>query len=269
MQLDLTYLKHLPLKKTIWVFMVCFILLVILQDLLEARFQNSAFYLSESILFSSFWWIFIPLLYAQFKIKRPYKCNAIMFNCLLICIPIVLHLLAFPALVWVLSNLFYEYTFRYLQTFQYTISAHLYQLILFYTLPIFSYHFIKRTFQAKVANPPSKAYETTLLVNEGSKRFTIAVADILYFAANSPYINIHLGDKQYLYNESLKTLACTLDTSQFVRVHKSTIVNVNHVQSYVSRLNGDYDLSLKDGTVLRVSRNFATNFKERYRVTVN
>ncbi len=260
MDLKLTRLKQLPLKRTIWVFALCFVLLTILQDLLEANFQNSSFYLSESFLFSSFWWLFIPFLYAQFKLNK--------LNILIIVLPLLLHLIAFPAVVWLFSKLFYEYTFRYQQTFQYTISAHLYQLVLFYTLPLFAYHLVKQRFQAKTIDSPGINYESTLLVNEGSKHLSIAVADILYFTANSPYINIHFNNKQYLYNESLKSLATIIDPNEFVRIHKSTIVNIKHVQSYTSRLNGDYDLTVHDGTILRVSRNFAANFKESHRVAL-
>lgn len=266
MHLKLTRLKQLPLKGTIWVFVVCFLLLIILQDLLEANFQNSSFYLSESFLFSSFWWLFIPLLYAQFKLNKPKNKHKIVFKILLIVAPILLHLITFPAVIWLFSKLFYEYTFRYQQTFQYMVSVHLYKLVLFYTLPLFSYHFIKQKFQARATNNQSNTYKSTLLVNEGSKHLVIAVADILYFTANSPYINIHLIDKQYLYNESLKSLGTKIDPSKFVRIHKSTIVNIEQVQSYTSRLNGDYDLTVKDGTILRVSRNFAANFKESHRV---
>ncbi|MGF1925576.1 MAG: LytR/AlgR family response regulator transcription factor [Bacteroidia bacterium] len=235
-----------------------------MQDLLEAIYQNSAFYLSESFLFSSFWWLFIPLLYAQFKLGNVKVNHRVSYWILLIGVPILIHLISFPAIIWLFSKIFYEYTFRYLQTFEYTISVHLYQLVLFYAAPILLYHFIKEKAQIK----PTPAYELVLTVNEGTKYLSIAVADILYFTANTPYINIHLRDKQYLYKESLKTLTNKLDPGQFVRIHKSTIVNVKHVQSYTSRLNGDYDLTLEEGEILRISRNFAVNFKERYRVAL-
>lgn len=260
MELILTRLKQLPPKKTIWVFSVCFILLIILQDLLEANFQNSSFYLSESFLFSSFWWLFIPVLYLQFKVSK--------ISILLIIIPIFLHLIAFPAVIWLFSKLFYGYTFRYLQTFQYTISAHLYPLVLFYTLPRIAYYFIKHKLQRSTTDNRKTDYETTLIVNEGSRHLAISVIDILYFTANSPYITIHLKNKQYLYTKSLKSLASIVDPNMFVRIHKSTIVNIKQVQSYTSRLNGDYNLTLKDETVLRVSRIFAANFKESYRVAL-
>lgn len=55
-----------------------------------------------------------------------------------------------------------------------------------------------------------------------------------------------------------------LDTRTFVRVHKSTIVNLEKVSSFKSRLNGDYDLLLKNGTIVRLSRTYAANFKNEF-----
>ena len=263
MDLKLPRIKQLSLKGVILVFVVCFVLLIMLQDLLEANFQNSSFYLSESFLFSSFWWLFIPLLYTQYKLNTLQNRHEIIFKALLIVAPILLHLITFPAVVWLFSKLFYEYTFRYQQTFQYMVSVHLYKLVLFYTLPLFSYHFIKQKFKARAINNQSNMYESTLLVNEGSKHLAIAVVDILYFTANSPYINIHLIEKQYLYNESLKSLGNKIDPNTFVRIHKSTIVNIKQVQSYTSRLNGDYDLTVKDGTILRVSPKLCSKLQRK------
>jgi hypothetical protein len=43
------------------------VILSMLQDKVEAGFKNSAFYFSESFIFSSFWWLFIPLIYLQWN----------------------------------------------------------------------------------------------------------------------------------------------------------------------------------------------------------
>ncbi|RYG20276.1 MAG: LytTR family transcriptional regulator [Chitinophagaceae bacterium] len=266
MELKLNAIKQIASKRTFLLVggsVFCFIVLTVLQDFLEAKFKNSSFYLSESFLFASFWWLFIPFLYAQFALSN-WKNDSRLFKVLIILLPMVVHATAFPAVVWIISGLFYENTFRYLQTFQYSLSVHLYSLFLFYTVPILSYSLIKKRTQKKALN----IYPQTFIVTEGSRHLSIAVADVLYFSANSPYINIHVGQKQYVYNESLRSIAEKIDPTNFVRIHKSTIVNIAKVESYTSRLNGDYDLTLHNGTILRVSRNFAATFKQRHRVTL-
>ncbi len=89
----------------------------------------------------------------------------------------------------------------------------------------------------------------------------------MYFSANPPYINLHLEGKKYLYNETLKSISVKLNPEQFVRVHKSTIVNIKMVASFTTRLNGDYDLTLNNYTQIRVSRNFAADFKDLFNKT--
>jgi len=243
------------------------VLLTLTQDFLRADLNKSAFYFSESLIFSSFWWLFAPLIFAQYSFVIYKKRKELTFQLVVIIIPILLHLFLFPLLVWFLSKVFYYHTYTFQQTFRYTLSEHLYLLTLFYSIPVLFFQFY-----LKKANPIRNVLEiqtesiinqfiSNLVVSEGNKKYNIIVSEILYFSANPPYINLHLEDKKYLQNETLKSVLNKLRPTQFVRIHKSTIVNIKMVTSYTTRLNGDYDLKLKNNEVLRVSRNFARDFK--------
>lgn len=121
---------------------------------------------------------------------------------------------------------------------------------------------------SEVQNESStKHFISTILVTDGNKKQNITVLEILYFSANPPYINIHLEGKKHLYNATLRSISIKLNPEKFVRVHKSTIVNIEMVTSYTTRLNGDYDLTMKNNVQLRVSRNFATDFKNLFNKT--
>lgn len=251
------------------IFAGVFVLLAMAQDLLEADFKQSSFYISESFLFSSFWWLFVPFLYLQFKFSRLNKLTYFK-RTLLAAVPIFLHLFAFPALVWIISRLFFYHTFRFAQTLQYELSSQLIKLILLYTIPVFIFRYFKSKIQQKEKSVDvetkvvNESYQSSFIVADGSRRMSILVEDIFYFTANSPYINIHHKTKKFLHSETLKSIAEKIDPNLFIRIHKSTIVNMQQVQSYVSRLNGDYDLTMKDGTELRISRNYAAAFKARF-----
>ncbi len=273
MNIQLTTKNHSTHKRAFAVFsmfIASFVLLTVAQDFIRASFDNSAFYFSEAFMFSSFWWIFIPFIYGQYVLVQIKNSNKFVFKALLISIPILLHLYAFPFLVWVISDLFYYHTFEIEQTLQYTLSEHLYKLILLYSIPIFVYQQLNAKAQTTktviVSNSQiiEPTFATSIMVSEGDKRKNIAVTDILYFTANTPYINIHLNGKKYLKSETLKSISEKLNIRLFIRVHKSTIVNIQQVQSYTSRLNGDYDLIMSDGVQLRVSRNFAFDFKNKF-----
>lgn len=254
-------------------FVVTAVVLTLTQDLLRSALNNSAFYFSESFLFSSFWWLFAPLLFIQYVVVRQKITIRPYFQLAIILIPIVLHLFAFPLLVWLLSCLFYYHTFDLQQTFNYTVSEQFYLLVLLYSVPLLIFQFgAKKAKPAEASSDAEQERDTiqfvhSFIVAERNKKVSIAVLEILYFSANSPYISIHLEGTKYLHNETLKSVSNKLDPDQFVRVHKSTIINIKMVDTYTTRLNGDYDLTMKNGVQLRVSRNFATNFKTLFSKT--
>lgn len=248
----------------------CFALGIIL-DIVESRVQHSSFYLSESVLFSFAWWLFLPLLFGQFvladlsKTKKSYT--------LFVLIPFVIHLFAYPAVVWMISKLFFNHTFSYWQTFNYGLSEYVFILLIAYSVPFILYSSFKRKLHLKqdysdiIEHSKQNNSITTLIVSDFNKRTTINTKDILFVSANPPYVNIHHKTKLYLHNETLKAILLKLDQRLFVRVHKSTIVNVKMVQSYKSRLNGDYDLTIIDGTEIRLSRIYAPQFKQTFETT--
>lgn len=252
---------------------LAFVVLILTQDFLRSGFKNSSFYFSESFMFSSFWWLFAPLLFMQYFAVVHKNKERLYFQVVIIVLPIFIHLFAFPFLVWLLSSVFYYHTYSFPQTFRYTLSEHLYLLAIIYSIPVSAFQFfskkidlVKSVSQTQTVGI-SNQFINTILVTDGYKKYHIVVSEILYFSANPPYINIHLEDKKYLHNETLKSIATVLDPEQFVRVHKSSIVNIKMVASYTTRLNGDYDLTMKNNVQIRVSRNFATDFKNLFNKT--
>lgn len=232
-------------------------------DKLESVFNGSGFYLSESFLFSSVWWIAAPLLAVQFYLLK--RSSGIFSSLACVFLPVILHLLSYPALVWLISELFYYHTFEYWPTLRYSLTAHLVHLAIFYTVPVVFHLAFKAVAVPKQADPDVQGDNTpaphSLVVSEGGRRLVLESADIIYISANYPYVNLHHKERRYLHSASLKYVAARLDADRFVRVHKSTIVNMAYLASYKSRNNGDYDLVMKDGTVLRVSRSYASGFK--------
>lgn len=260
-----------PIRKPIILFgfLVTCILLTVLIDFLESRFQNYGFYLSESLLFSSYWWIFLPLWYGQLSLLETHK-TKVRFA-LIVLIPIIIHLFAFPGLVWLISSVFYPHTFEFGQTFQFGLTQHFFKVFLLYTVPIVLYSFFKarlNNFQSlhKSKINGQNEFLTSLTIKEGNKQLHIPTKEVLYFSANTPYVNVYYQGSKFLYSQTLKFLSEKLDNRSFVRIHKSEIVNLTHVQSYKSRQNGDYDVTMDDGTVLRLSRNFAKDFKSKLEI---
>ncbi|WP_207427504.1 LytTR family DNA-binding domain-containing protein [Pedobacter sp. SYSU D00535] len=90
----------------------------------------------------------------------------------------------------------------------------------------------------------------------------IDTADIIYVEADSNYSEFHLQDGEKLViSKPLKEIEDSLDPQEFLRIHKSVIVNFRYIKSYVNK-NG-WQIILSNGVTLPVSRRRATEFQEK------
>lgn len=243
--------------------LVVFIAVNVILDYVFTRFQNSSFYISESLLFSTYWLLYLPLLLLTYKLTQTTQ-NSI-FKLLIISSALVFHLVAYPALVWILSAVFYEHTFDYWQTFNYALSAYFLKTVIVYGFSLVAFTLLNRKTEAIEQSTAARNFISSILINDiNNRKSVLDVNEILYFSANSPYIDIYQPARKYLYTETLKALETQLNDQQFVRIHKSHIVNLDKVATIQSRQNGDYDLTLADNTMLRLSRNYAKHFKQKF-----
>jgi two-component system LytT family response regulator len=111
-----------------------------------------------------------------------------------------------------------------------------------------------------VKNRPA-GYPTQLTVKTGNKTELVATSEILYFQAEGAYVQVVTANKFFLITEPLYELESRLDPKQFIRIHRSVIVNIYYIKSIHSLLNGDHQLILKNGKELRVSRTYREKIK--------
>ena len=83
----------------------------------------------------------------------------------------------------------------------------------------------------------------------------VAVEQIDYITASGPYAELHVGEKTYVIRERMQSLEEQLDPAQFFRIHRSSIVRLDQVDTLLRDPGGDYAVRLKSGTKLDVSRN--------------
>ncbi len=95
-----------------------------------------------------------------------------------------------------------------------------------------------------------------LLVPRGERLQLIESASIQWLEADDNYVHVHAGTQQYLLRRTLTDLLAQLGEQRFVRVHKSAAVNVGEIQSLTPLFKGDYELQLRGGHTLRLSRRF-------------
>ena len=95
---------------------------------------------------------------------------------------------------------------------------------------------------------------TRILVRDRADVFIIAVEDIVYIEAQDDYVAIHTADRSHLKKETLSCLEKALDPQQFVRIHRSYILNINHLSKIEPYAKDSRIAVLRNGTVLPLSR---------------
>lgn len=265
------YFRQRTVRNIIIVFcLLGLVSITVFVDFLFAQHHQTSFYLSESLLFSTFWFLFLPLLYMQTKLTL--HTGKIYTVPVIAATAVVIHLLIYPVIIWLLSRVLFQHSFPYWQTFSFALTEHLIKTVIVYGLaaPIIILYKNRQTLKPITTEKVPEivpVIRTIIVSDSGNKKTVIETAEIIYFSASTPYTTIHHANKKYLSAETLKALNMQLDSKQFIRIHKSHMVNIKEVVTYQSRLNGDYDATLTDGTILRVSRNYAADFKTLFALT--
>ena len=104
----------------------------------------------------------------------------------------------------------------------------------------------------RTSGPPE--YLQRIAVEMRGKVQSIPVDQIDYIVQSGPYAELHSNGRRHLIREAMQTLEDRLDPQKFMRVHRSMIVRLDLVEALHRGTGGDYEVQLKGGTRVRVSR---------------
>jgi two-component system LytT family response regulator len=102
--------------------------------------------------------------------------------------------------------------------------------------------------------PSSTPFATWLTVSAQNRTQFVPVAEVDWLEADGKYVRLHAGNRTHLIRGTLAATAERLDPAHFVRIHRSTVVNVARIREVQPWMGGDHLAILRDGTKLRVSR---------------
>jgi two-component system LytT family response regulator len=100
------------------------------------------------------------------------------------------------------------------------------------------------------------ALSDRITVPNGDRLTVVRVLDIDWVGALGNYVSLHVGKKSHLLRETISAMEQRLATHGFVRIHRSTIVNIHRVTELRSLSNAEFSVGLVDGTTLKLSRNY-------------
>lgn len=95
-----------------------------------------------------------------------------------------------------------------------------------------------------------------LLVKRGGRSRFLRLRDVDYVVADKGSVVFHTGAETHEFRTTMKALVESLDPERFLRIHRSTIVNLERVKELEPWFNGEYRVVLRDGKVLTLSANY-------------
>ncbi len=104
-----------------------------------------------------------------------------------------------------------------------------------------------------------------ILIRDADRAFFLAVEDIQRISAAGNYVEVHAGGKVHLVRDSLSSFIAQLDPNDFLRVHRSHVVRVGFIAELRPMFHGDYELVLRDGQRLGLSRRYKQLLPEAIR----
>jgi two-component system LytT family response regulator len=108
--------------------------------------------------------------------------------------------------------------------------------------------------EATLQPKPQGRWTERILIRERDKLFFVRTAEVDWIEAAGNYVKLYIGKRTHLIRETMSKMEQALDPGQFVRIHRSTIVNLDRVRQMEPWFSGEYMVQMEDGTELRMSR---------------
>jgi two-component system LytT family response regulator len=92
-----------------------------------------------------------------------------------------------------------------------------------------------------------------IAVRESGRVILLKVDDVDWIEAADNYVCLHRGTETHVLRETMNAVEARLP-SQFVRIHRSAIVNIDRIKELQPWFRGDYQVILRDGTKLTLTK---------------
>ncbi len=102
----------------------------------------------------------------------------------------------------------------------------------------------------------SARYSGRIAFKSRGRMLFLPVSDIRWIAAEENYVRICTGTETHLLRETMTSMEQRLDPRLFLRVHRSSIVNLRFVREIRSETRGDFMVHLVNGHKLAMSRSY-------------
>ena len=108
-----------------------------------------------------------------------------------------------------------------------------------------------------------KSYSSHLFVQKSEKLLNLEVKDIIHLEASGDYTVLTTKGDQFLSSSGIGKLEGKLDPEVFIRIHRSTIINLNYLKEIEKHFNGGLIVKMENGKTFPVSRTYAKQIRKK------
>ncbi|HEX8651733.1 MAG TPA: LytTR family DNA-binding domain-containing protein [Pyrinomonadaceae bacterium] len=101
-----------------------------------------------------------------------------------------------------------------------------------------------------------------LVIKSAGRVFFLKAEEIDWIEAAGNYVRLHTGSESHLLRETMNALEARLDPHQFLRIHRSTIINIERIKEMHPLFRGEHVVILRDGTRLTLGRGYRDKLQE-------
>jgi two-component system LytT family response regulator len=106
-------------------------------------------------------------------------------------------------------------------------------------------------------------FSDSLYVQKSDKYYRISSSEVLYLEASGDYTIISTNNDQYVSSNGISKLEEKLDPQIFIRIHRSTIINQEHLKEIEKHFNGGLIVKMDNGKSFPVSRSYVKKIREK------
>jgi two-component system LytT family response regulator len=103
-----------------------------------------------------------------------------------------------------------------------------------------------------------------LVINHNDRLIVVPTKEIDWITAYGNYLRVHTQGKTYLLRETINQIVKRLNPEIFLRIHRSTIINIECIKEFQPMFGGNYTVVLKDETEFVLSRNYRKEVLSRF-----
>lgn len=105
-------------------------------------------------------------------------------------------------------------------------------------------------------------FSQLLLIKSAGRLLFLKMSELKWVEAERDYLRLHLEKDSHFIRDTMNNFQQRLDRNNFIRIHRSTIVNVNEIGEILPLLGGDYSVILRNKTELTLSRRYRSSLDD-------